>query len=272
MRPLLAALLLAFFGVFSTARGDGSGPPPGAGTGCELCEGKGWLPCVHAWESLKGGSDPVVPGPRELDVGPLTVGTFLCSECLAMPCCQGLGWTPCPKCATKEIRDFREARLQECREVMERRRQDIDSRTGSKPLHLRSAHYELVWELPGDTVSVYVDNKERTYRDGFLYDEIPRARVNKRRAKISSHLRAHLYARRLEECWEQFSRTFDPDGQHPLWPPLSSDRWQDYVSRIPSWRPPSSRRAPRSGSGSSCSAPGSRGASRDWEGRRSSRT
>ncbi len=227
IRTLLAALLLSILAVpHARALGDETGPPPSAGTGCAACEGKGWLPCSHAWESLKGTGDP---GPNELDVGVLKVGTFLCTECSLLPCCQGLGWKPCPKCATEEIKARRESQLKASREVMDRRRKDVDSRVKCSPMHLQTQHFELTWDLKGDQVLVYVDAKERTYRDGFNESEVPRLKVNKRRTRIGAHLRAHLYARRLEECWEQFSRTFDPDGKNPIWPTLESDAFEAYV-------------------------------------------
>ncbi|GEM_PF-4190355 len=221
---LLAALLLL---LAATACGDDEkGPPGSASTGCTACEGKAWLPCAHPWESLKGTGDP---GPNELDVGPLSVGSFLCSDCMNLPCCQGLAWKPCPKCATEAIQERRKAQLQAHQEVLDRKRRDVDGRVACAPLHLRTDHFELVWDLKGERVSVWVDAKDRTYRDGFHDAEIPRLKLNKRLVKVSPHLRAHLYARRLEECWEQFSKSFDPDGQNPIWPPLSSDRYEEYV-------------------------------------------
>ncbi len=216
-----AALLLAL------AVSGGEVPVPDLpGTGCGTCLGKAWLPCPHAWKPKGDGT----PDRRALDVGPLQVGGFFCSACLDLSCCHGLGWVPCATCAPPEAEARRKVQLQERDDWLARRREAVDRRLGSAPLHVRTDHYELVFSLNFRQLEITVDAKTGAYRDGFNAEEMPRLGIHKRLIRgVSPHLQAHLYARRLEECWEQFAKTFDPDGKRPIWPTVACERLEGYT-------------------------------------------
>ena len=76
-----------------------------------------------------------------------------------------------------------------------------------------------------------MDAKDHVYRDGFWHEELQKGRLkaNKRRVSPSEHFLAHLYARRCEECYEQFRERFDPDGSSPLVTEIATDVLDSYT-------------------------------------------
>lgn len=218
--PLLLAALVG-----SVAAGGEVSVPDLPGTGCDRCLGKGLEICDHAWKSLKGDR---APEEQELDVGSLKVGSFFCSACMDMPCCQGLGWKTCGACMPAAARPHREEAIRARKEWLAFRRKEVESRTGGGLIHIRTEHFELVFGLKFQRMEVYVDARSWEYKDGFLDEARPRMKVTKRTLKgVPQHLQAHIYARRLEECWEQFTDVFDPKGRAPF-PPLCTTLWTSY--------------------------------------------
>ena len=221
----LAATIAAILLVFAASGGEVPAPDL-PGTGCSTCLGKAWMPCPHEWKPKLD----TAPSLKDLDVGPLKVGSFFCSACMALPCCQGLGWVSCAACAGPEAEAKRKGQLRDRSNWLVLPRREVDRRLGMAPIHIRTDHFDLTYSLNFKMMEVDVDVRTGAYRDGFLDEERLRLGIKKCRLKgVSPHLQAHIYARRLEECWEQFAKTFDPDGKHPLWPPLSQGHDVSYT-------------------------------------------
>jgi len=82
-RALLPATLAAALSVVIATACLGEEP---AAKVCSTCKGTGKIPCPAHTYSLKGKFQ------------------LVCSRCNLPSCCNGLGWTPCPKCKREDIK------------------------------------------------------------------------------------------------------------------------------------------------------------------------
>jgi hypothetical protein len=143
---------------------------PAAAQGCMKCNDHGFFECRRH-------------GKTELA---LEANALYCSRLARCPECGGARRIECSNCSAQPKAEEEVAADRKGIQTWLKAREEVDAFMGRPLLHVESAHFRMVWEIPEIQVG---------------------------RKKLDQHESAHLYLGRLEELYQLFLKTF---GAKPM--------------------------------------------------------